>query len=82
VFVRNLRRLMRRAAGQDREADPAVCLVSRWGECRSKQAYSRIANPLRAVARGAIVRAAIAVGMRFGPEGKLELAEQGRAAFP
>ena len=36
------------AAGQDREAEPAGCLVSKWEDRRSKEAYSVLAIGLRA----------------------------------
>src|ERR1700683_5321976 len=39
-----------RLAGQDREANPPVCLVSRLGERRSKEAYSVFAIALGAAA--------------------------------
>jgi hypothetical protein len=73
---------MRPARGQDKEAGPAVCLVSRWEERRSKQARSGIAIPSRAAARRAIVPAAIAVGLRFAHSVKPEHSEQGRVAPP
>src|SRR5208282_3626325 len=44
----------RLAAGQDREAEPAVCLVSKW-ERRSKEAYSVLAIALGAVARRPLI---------------------------
>jgi hypothetical protein len=44
------------AEGQDREAAPAVCLVSRWEQRRSKEAYSVLAIGLRAAEWGYQVR--------------------------
>ena len=70
-------------AGQDREVDPDVCLVSRWEEHWSKQACSgiAIAIALRAAARRPIVPAAI-VRTRFAHSGKSLESEQGRVPPP
>ena len=71
---------MRPAAGQDREGDPAVCLVLRWEARWSKQACSGIAIALRAAARRLIVP--IAVRIRFAHSGKSEQSKRGRVASP
>ena len=82
MLVTDPRELVRKAMGQDREADPAVCLVSRWEERRSKQACSGIAIASRAAAPRLIVPAAIAVRVRFAHSGKSEHSKRGLAARP
>ena len=65
MLVTDLRDPVQKATGQDKEADPPVCLVSKPAERRSKQECSRIA----------IAQAAIEVGMDFAPRGKSEHSE-------
>ncbi len=50
--VRSPQGATRPAAGQDREAEPVVCLVSRWEERRSKEVYSVLAIGLLAAEWG------------------------------
>ena len=81
MLVRDLRELVLKAAGQDKAADSAVCLVSKLEERRSKQACSGIAIALQA-ARKAIVQAAILARIRFALSGKSEYSGRGRVAPP
>ena len=69
----------RRGAGQDRAADPAVSLASKWEDRRSKQACFGIAMASRELK---IVPAAFALAIRFAPSEESELARRRRAALP
>ena len=82
MLVTDPRELVRKAMGQDREADPAVCLVSRWEERWSKEACSGTAIALRVAARRPIVPAAIAVRIRSARSGKSEHSKGGLVAPP
>jgi len=68
VWLRGPRGATRPGAGQDREAEPAVCLVAKWEERRSKGAYSGFAiGPLAARPKQALRRLLRQPGEASGP---------------
>src|SRR6202035_4814424 len=85
AWARKPREAARPAAGQDKEAEPAACLVSKWGGRWSKEAYSAVAIALRAAARRSpAVRAPAAAPTEakthFARAGRSEHSEGVRAA--